>query len=188
MAKLDANGISASAVAGIEARYNTERDKRLKERPQGEAQFIDLTTSEKFKHLQDDPWVSSGEHTSVPVTINISNPIKYLIVGAGFSGLLFAVRLLDAGAELEELVIVDSAGGYGGVWYWNRYPGLMCDVESYIYMPLLEETGYMPKHKYSYGPELRGQANRIADQWNLRGRTIFRQQAKQMNCGRQTGS
>jgi cation diffusion facilitator CzcD-associated flavoprotein CzcO len=181
MAKLDVNGISASAVADIEARYNTERDKRLKKRPQGEAQFIDLTRSEKFKHLQDDPWITPGEHTSVPVTINISNPIKYLIVGAGYSGLLFAVRLLDAGAKLEELVIVDSAGGYGGVWYWNRYPGLMCDIESYIYMPLLEETGYMPKHKYSYGPELRGQANRIADRWNLRGRTIFRQQAKQMN-------
>jgi cation diffusion facilitator CzcD-associated flavoprotein CzcO len=181
MSKLDENVISASAVAEIEAKYNAERDKRLQERPQGEAQFIDLTTSEKFKHLQDDPWVGLDEHTSVPVTIDISKPIKYLIVGAGYSGLLFAVRLLEAGAKLEELVIVDSAGGYGGVWYWNRYPGLMCDVESYIYMPLLEETGYMPKHKYSYGPELRGQANRIADKWNLRGRTLFRQQTKKMN-------
>jgi hypothetical protein len=147
MATLDNNVISATAVADIEAKYNAERDKRLQERPQGEAQSIDLTTSEKFKHLQDDPWVSPDEHTSVPETINISKPIKYLVVGAGYSGLLFAVRLLEAGAKLDELVIVDTAGGYGGVWYWNRYPGLMCDVESYIYMPLLEETGYMPKHK-----------------------------------------
>jgi cation diffusion facilitator CzcD-associated flavoprotein CzcO len=181
MATLNNTVTSATAVADIEAKYNAERDKRLQERPQGEAQSIDLTTSEKFKHLQDDPWVIPDEHTSVPETINISNPIKYLIVGAGYSGLLFAVRLLEAGAKLDELVIVDTAGGYGGVWYWNRYPGLMCDVESYIYMPLLEETGYMPKHKYSYGPELRGQANRIADKWNLRGRTLFRQQTKQMH-------
>jgi cation diffusion facilitator CzcD-associated flavoprotein CzcO len=53
-------------------------------------------------------------------------------------------------------------------------------VESYIYMPLLEETGYMPKHKYSYGPELRAHAERIAQRWNLRDRTIFRQQVTKM--------
>jgi cation diffusion facilitator CzcD-associated flavoprotein CzcO len=47
-------------------------------------------------------------------------------------------------------------------------------------MPLLEETGYMPKHKYSYGPELRAHAERIAEHWGLRERTIFRQQVTKM--------
>jgi cation diffusion facilitator CzcD-associated flavoprotein CzcO len=56
----------------------------------------------------------------------------------------------------------------------------MCDVEGYIYMPLLEETNYMPKHKYSYGPELRGHAERIANHYNVKDRTIFRQAAKSM--------
>ncbi|KAH8900833.1 FAD/NAD(P)-binding domain-containing protein [Thozetella sp. PMI_491] len=163
MAQLNGHEFSAAAIAEIEAKYAAERDKRLNERPQGEAQFVDLTLSEKFRHLQDDPW-----------------PIKYLVIGTGFSGLLFAVRLLEAGASLDELLLIDSSGGYGGVWYWNRFPGVMCDVESYIYMPLLEETGYMPKHKYSYGPELRAHAERIADHWNLRGRTLFRQHAKQI--------
>ncbi|KAI9172829.1 FAD/NAD(P)-binding domain-containing protein [Paramyrothecium foliicola] len=180
MVPVVANGISASAFADIEAKYDAERDKRLKERPQGEAQFIDLTTVDQYKHLTDDPWVEPEDHKTVPHTIDLDKPIKYLIAGAGYSGLLFAVRLLEAGANLEDLVLVDSSGGYGGVWYWNRYPGLMCDVESYIYMPLLEETGYMPKHKYCYGPELREHAERIADHWSLRERTIFRQQADKM--------
>ncbi|KAF2098857.1 flavin-binding monooxygenase-like family protein [Rhizodiscina lignyota] len=170
----------SAAAAEIEAKYNAERDKRLKERPQGEDQFIDLTRSEKFKHLQEDPWIGPDEHTSIPSTIDVTKQIKYLVCGAGYSGLLFVVRLLEAGAKLDEIVMIDPSGGYGGVWYWNRYPGLMCDVESYCYMPLLEETGYMPKYKYCYGPELRGHAERIAEKWNLRPRTIFRQQAKHL--------
>lgn len=181
MSQIEADKLSSSAIADIEARYNAERDKRLKERPQGEAQFIDVTTFEKYRLLGIDPWVKPNEHTTVPETIDVSKPIKYLIAGGGFSGLLFAVRLLEAGVKPEELVIVEAGGGFGGVWYWNRYPGLMCDVESYIYMPLLEETGYMPKHKYSYGPELRGHADRIADHWHLRPRTLFRQQVKKMD-------
>jgi len=127
MAQLGVNDMFTSAVAEVEARYNAERDKRLKARPQGEAQFIDLAMSEKLKHLQADPWIKPDEHTTIPSTIDISKPIRYLITGAGYSGLLFAVRLLEAGAKLEELVIVDASGGYGGVWYWNRYPGLMCE-------------------------------------------------------------
>lgn len=127
MAQLGINDMFTSAVADIEARYNAERDKRLKERPQGEAQFIDLTTSEKLKYLNADPWIKPEDHTTIPASIDVSNPIKYLITGAGYSGLLFAVRLLEAGVKHEEMVIVDASGGYGGVWYWNRYPGLMCE-------------------------------------------------------------
>ena len=127
MTQLGVDGMFTTAVADIEARYNEERDKRLKESPQGEAQFIDLATSEKLKHLSADPWIKPDDHTTIPSTIDVSKPIKYLITGAGYSGLLFAVRLLEAGVKLEELVIVDASGGYGGVWYWNRYPGLMCE-------------------------------------------------------------
>jgi cation diffusion facilitator CzcD-associated flavoprotein CzcO len=187
MATLESNKISQSLATQILTKYNEERDKRLRERPEGEAQFLDLTEQEELKHFQDDPWIAPDAHTSVPTTIDITKPIKYLIVGAGYSGLLFAVRLLEAGVKLEDLVLIDSSGGFGGVWYWNRYPGLMCDLESYIYMPLLEETGYMPKHKYSYGPELREHANRIAERWNLQDRTIFRQDTKEMNWNTENG-
>lgn len=127
MAQLGVNQMSESAMAELEARYNDERDKRLKSRPQGEAQFIDLSTSEKFKYLHADPWIKPDDHTTIPSSIDISKPVKYLIVGTGYSGLLFAVRLLQAGAKLDEMVLVDASGGYGGVWYWNRYPGLMCE-------------------------------------------------------------
>lgn len=80
---------------------------------------------------------------------------KVLIIGAGFGGILFAVKLIQAGYSVDDLLIVDPAGGFGGTWYYNRYPGLMCDVESYIYMPMLEEMDYMPKRKYAGGEELR---------------------------------
>ncbi|CAG7980374.1 unnamed protein product [Penicillium nalgiovense] len=99
--------------------------------------------------------------------------VRVLIVGAGFGGLLFAVRLLQSGfLRATEILFVDAAGGFGGTW-WNKYPGLACDIESYTYMPLLEETKYMPSQKYVNGPELREHANRIAGQWNLSERTLF---------------
>jgi cation diffusion facilitator CzcD-associated flavoprotein CzcO len=66
-------------------------------------------------------------------------------VGGGFHGLLNAHHLVTSGGlKSDEIAIVDRAGGWGGTWYWNRYPGVMCDVEGYSYMPLLEETGYVP--------------------------------------------
>ncbi|KAF5860801.1 hypothetical protein ETB97_001021 [Aspergillus alliaceus] len=68
-----------------------------------------------------------------------------IIMGASFGGLLFAVRLLDAGF----IVIVDTAARFGGTCYWNRYPGLRCDTESYFYMPPVQETRHMIKHKWS---------------------------------------
>jgi cation diffusion facilitator CzcD-associated flavoprotein CzcO len=70
------------------------------------------------------------------------------------------------------------AGGFGGTWYWNRYPGLHCDVESYTYMPLLEETGYIPTAKYVSGSELRNYAERIATHWNLHEKALFRSSVK----------
>ncbi|KAK4981079.1 hypothetical protein LTR28_006829 [Elasticomyces elasticus] len=70
--------------------------------------------------------------------------------------------------------------GFGGTWYWNRYPGLMCNIKSYTYMPLLEEMGYMPRHKYAFGPELRAHADRVADRYKLRDKAVFRMQVKSM--------
>ena len=58
--------------------------------------------------------------------------------------------------------------------YWNRYPGLMCDVESYVYLPMLEEMGFMPKHKYSYGPEIRTYVNNLADKYGVSDNAMYR--------------
>ena len=56
-----------------------------------------------------------------------------------------AYRLKQAG--ITTFRNLDSAGGFGGVWYWNRYPGIQCDNDAHCYMPLLEETGYIPTNK-----------------------------------------
>jgi len=171
---------NASKTPEVTEKYQQERTKRL--RPEGNSQFVELTTVSKLTNSRNDPWLEIDAENGNLIGSNNSAPkhSKYLIIGAGFGGLLFAVRLLQAGINIEDLWIVDSAGGYGGTWYWNRYPGLMCDVESYIYMPLLEEMGYMPKHKYAYGPELREYAEKIAAKWKLRKNTLFRTETSTM--------
>ncbi|KAL4766867.1 hypothetical protein BDW60DRAFT_201449 [Aspergillus nidulans var. acristatus] len=156
----------------ILAKYDQERDKRL--RPDGLDQYASIPRTEKYKHFGKDPWKNcDNPHVHKPRPMGDGDHCKILIVGAGFSALLFAVRFLDAGFLPEDIVFIYSAWGFGGTWYWNRYPGLMCDVESSCYMPLLEETGYTPKHRYSYGPELREYAELVADQWKLADRAMF---------------
>ncbi|KAJ7625232.1 flavin-binding monooxygenase-like family protein [Mycena polygramma] len=160
------------------ARYAEERDKRI--RPEGVAQYLRVADSSEFKYIQEDPWVDHTAFNARTPPVNDGDYVKFLVLGAGFGGLLFAVRLIEAGFNAADIRMVDGAGGFGGTWYWNRYPGLMCDVESYIYMPLLEETGYMPRHKYSYGPELREHAERIAQKWELTDKALFRTQCRAM--------
>ena len=75
-----------------------------------------------------------------------------VVIGGGFGGLLAGARLREAG--VDDMRIIEKGGDFGGTWYWNRYPGAMCDVESYIYLPLLEEVGYVPKEKYTRAPEI----------------------------------
>ena len=105
---------------------------------------------------------------------------QILIIGAGLGGLQYAVRMVEAGVRPEDLRIVDPAGGFGGTWYYNRYPGLSCDIESYCYLPLLEETGYVPKHRYSSGEEIRNYANIIAEKWNIANSAVFLTKAEKL--------
>ncbi|RCI10155.1 hypothetical protein L249_8599 [Ophiocordyceps polyrhachis-furcata BCC 54312] len=156
-------------------RYVKEKSKRL--RSDGNAQYVDLGSapSARLRELARDPWVDDAKLNSQPSSLEDGDTVKVLILGAGYGGLLFAVRLIDEAAiPAEDIRLVDPAGGFGGTWYWNRYPGLMCDVESAIYMPLLEETGHMPRHRYAYGPELRLHAEAIARRWRLSDKAVFR--------------
>jgi cation diffusion facilitator CzcD-associated flavoprotein CzcO len=162
---------SAAAQAGlkVQQKYDEERQKRI--RPDGDAQYVDLAVSEQFKHYREDPWL---DERSEAITIRNGEHIKYFILGAGFGGLVYAVKLIRSGVPASEIRIVDSAGGFGGTWYYNRFPGLMCDIESYCYLPLLEEMNYMPKHKYSYGYEIREYINTIAEKYELSKTAMFR--------------
>ena len=154
-------------------KYDEERLKRL--RSDGTQQYISLANTEKFKRFAEDPWYRPGQRDEVHARLISKNHHRVLVLGAGFGGLLFAIRLIQSGAFTpEDIVLVDSAGGFGGTWYWNRYPGLMCDVESYIYMPLLEETGHMPTERYASGNELREYAEFLVAKWKLEDRGLFR--------------
>src|SRR5262244_3987180 len=140
----------------LHAKYLGERDKRL--RPDGIDQYVEVKA--EFSHYVDDPYVEPG-FTRAPVT----DEVEFAIIGGGFGGLLMGARLREAG--FESIRVVESAGDFGGTWYWNRYPGAMCDVESYCYLPLLEELNYIPKHKYSFAPEILEHSKRIATAYNL---------------------
>jgi cation diffusion facilitator CzcD-associated flavoprotein CzcO len=94
-----------------------------------------------------------------------------VIVGGGIAGILAGAHLRKAG--VERIRIVDAAGGMGGTWYWNRYPGVMCDVESYQYLPMLEELGYVPTRRYAFGEEIRLHLQAVADRFDLQTDALF---------------
>ena len=67
----------------------------------------------------------------------------------------------------ESIRIIERGGDFGGTWYWNRYPGAACDTEAYIYLPLLEEVGYVPTQKYAHAPEILAHSRNIAEKFDL---------------------
>jgi len=100
-----------------------------------------------------------------------SEAVDAVVIGAGFAGLIAAIEMKKCG--IGPIRIIDTAGDFGGVWYWNRYPGAQCDVESYIYLPFLEETGYIPKEKYSHQPEILEHAQRLGRHFDLYREALF---------------
>ena len=104
------------------------------------------------------------------------------MIGGGFGGLLAAARLREAG--VEKIRILEMAGDFGGTWYWNRYPGAQCDIESYIYLPLLEETGYIPKEKYSFAQEIRDHSRRIGEHFDLYKDACFQTEIREIRWSR----
>jgi cation diffusion facilitator CzcD-associated flavoprotein CzcO len=140
----------------LKERYLAERDKRL--RPDGIRQYVEVAA--EFSRYVDDPYVEPG-FTRAPVI----DEVEFAIIGGGFGGLLMGAHARRAG--FERIRVVEKAGDFGGTWYWNRYPGAMCDVESYVYLPLLEELGYMPRHRYSFAPEILEHSRNIARHFRL---------------------
>jgi cyclohexanone monooxygenase len=153
----------------LRARYREERDKRL--RDDGNAQYVEVKG--RFAHYLDDPYVEPG-FTRAPLT----DPVEVVVIGGGFGGLLAGARLRQAG--VEDIRMIDPAGDFGGTWYWNRYPGIACDIESYTYLPLLEELGYMPKEKYAYGPEILAHSQHIARHFDLYRDALFQTRVEEL--------
>ncbi|SHM65778.1 flavin-containing monooxygenase [Cryptosporangium aurantiacum] len=143
-------------------KYLAERDKRL--RPDGNSQYL-VTEGEFEEFYEADPY------TPVVPRLPISEDIDVAILGGGFAGLIAATRLKEAG--VTNLRIIELGGDFGGVWYWNRYPGIQVDTDSYCYLPLLEETGYIPTQKYTLGDECFEHCQRIGKHFGLYDQAIF---------------
>ncbi|MCK9897964.1 NAD(P)/FAD-dependent oxidoreductase [Frankia sp. AgB32] len=146
----------------IKEKYRAEREKRL--RPDGTDQYRDF--KDIFADFDRDPYADPDFHRE-PVV----EETTVAMIGGGLGGLVTAARLVEFG--ITDLRIIDKAGDFGGTWYWNRYPGAACDTESYIYLPLLEETGYIPTEKYAKAPEIFAQCQRIGRQYNLYPSALF---------------
>ncbi|MBO0853024.1 MAG: NAD(P)/FAD-dependent oxidoreductase, partial [Nocardia sp.] len=149
-------------VDALRTKYLAERDKRL--RPEGGAQYIE-TENEFASFYEEDP------HMPVVERDPIVDDIEVVVLGGGFAGLITAHRLQQAG--VDDFRIIELAGDFGGVWYWNRYPGIQVDTDSYCYLPLLEETGYIPTEKYAHGDECYEHAQRIGKQFGFYDKAIF---------------
>jgi pentalenolactone D synthase len=147
----------------IRDRYALERGRRV--RAEGSAQY------EAFER-QEDPWAEPIERDA------LRDEVDVVVVGAGLSGLSCAALLRKAGVERVRLI--DRAGDVGGTWYWNRYPAAQCDVESYIYLPLLEEMGYIPTAKYVYQPEIFAFLQSIATKFELYEYGLFQTDVVEM--------
>jgi len=151
--------------AFLRAKYDAERDKRM--RPEGVEQYVEVAGD--FSHYVDDPYVQPGFTREA-----LTDEVEVVVIGGGFAALLAAGRLTLAG--ITDFRIVEKAGDFGGVWYWNRYPGCACDTESYVYLPLLEETNYIPTQKYSTATENYEHAQRIGKHFDLYGKALFQTQ------------
>ncbi len=146
----------------VRAKYLLERDKRL---VPGRSDIQDLRADERFARYRDDPFTPFIERDPVVDDVDV------VIVGGGIAGVLAGAQLRKAG--IERIRIIDQAGGIGGTWYWNRYPGVMCDIESYIYLPMLEELDYVPTNRYAFGEEILHHLEALADRFDLAADGLF---------------
>jgi cyclohexanone monooxygenase len=153
----------------LRRKYRAERDKRL--RADGNSQYVGIEG--EHAHYLDDP-NADPSFTRAP----LRDEVDVVIVGGGYSGLLVGARMRQAG--VESLRIVERGSEFGGAWYWNRYPGIACDVEAYIYMPLLEETGFMPSGRYATGAEIREHCRVIARTFDLSRDACFQTSVTEM--------
>ncbi|MEU4144253.1 flavin-containing monooxygenase [Streptomyces parvulus] len=156
------DAISSEALAELRRRYRQERERRV--RPDGTRQY--LSADAEFGYYDEDPYATRTAEREP-----LRDHVDVAVVGGGFGGILAGARLRQQG--IERVRVVEKGGDFGGTWYWNRYPGIHCDVESHVYLPLLDETGYVPEWKYSPGEEIRRHAVRIAEKFDLYADALF---------------
>ncbi len=153
----------------LREKYRVERDKRL--HVDGNAQYQEVVGD--FSRYIDDPYAEAMQPRAA-----LNDEMDVIIVGGGFGGLICGARLREIG--IKRIRIIEKAGDVGGTWYWNRYPGAACDTEAYIYLPLCEELGYVPRSKYAFASEIFEHARRIANHYHLYDDICLQTQVKGM--------
>jgi cyclohexanone monooxygenase len=149
-------------LPALRAKYRAEADKRRRKDHYGQFQE---TKDDFIGFFETDP------HTPPIVRDPVSVDMEVAVLGGGFAGLINAARLKQSG--VKKLCIIEMGGDFGGTWYWNRYPGIQCDVEAYSYLPLLEELNYVPRDRYSYGAEIYEHCQRIGKHFGLYEHALF---------------
>jgi cyclohexanone monooxygenase len=150
-------------IPALRERYRQERTRRM--RTEGQRQYV--APADHFVHETYD----RDPHMAVVARDAVVEDLDVAVLGAGWSGVLASLHLRKAG--IANFRILDHAGDFGGVWYWNRYPGLQCDNDAYCYLPLLEEMGFMPSKKFTDGFEIREYIQSIARKFELYEGALF---------------
>jgi cyclohexanone monooxygenase len=150
-------------IPALRERYRQERARRL--RPEGQRQYVSPAD-----HLVHDTY-ERDPHTPVVARDAVVEDLDVAIVGGGWCGVLAGQYLRKLG--VGGFRIIEHAGDFGGVWYWNRYPGLSCDNDAYCYLPLLEEMGFMPSRKFADGHEIREYMQSIGRKFDLYEGALF---------------
>ena len=167
--------------------YSAVTDEKLKTLPEPPAGAVfDAEEQAKYKSFKEsrrgaaDYMRMEGEFSRYLEDVYSADPVQrealndeceVLVVGAGFAGLLLWHKLREAG--FEDVRFCEKGGDVGGTWYWNRYPGIACDVESYSYLPLLEEMNYVPSMKFAAGFEIMEYCQSMAERFGFYDKCLF---------------
>jgi cyclohexanone monooxygenase len=163
-------------IEALRARYLEERAKRL--HPEGTRQYAEAADG-LASFWEIDPYSPATPRAPVAQDVDVA------VLGGGFAGLIIAARLKQSG--VDDLRIIEMGGDFGGTWYWNRYPGVQCDVESYTYMPLLEELSYIPTQRYAFGAEIHEHCRRIGRHFGLYEHALFGTQIRALRWNEDAG-
>ncbi len=159
------------------AAFNAEEQakyRKFKEARAGAAHYIRLE-GEFATYLED-------VYSEAPVPRDaLDDECEILVIGAGFGALLLWYRLMKAG--FTDVRFCEKGGDVGGTWYWNRYPGIACDVESYSYLPLLEEMGHVPSMKFASGFEILEYCQSMAERSRLLRPLLCSTPRSRRRCG-----
>jgi cyclohexanone monooxygenase len=157
-------------LEALRKKYREEREKRL--RPEGDHQYVEARG--EFAHFAEDDPYADPNFKRDPIT----KEFEVVIVGGGFAGLFCAARLHKS--NIDDICIIEAGADFGGTWYWNRYPGCRCDIESYTYVPLLEETGFMPSERYVEAAEIYEQCRNIGKHFDLYDDALFQTRVREL--------